>query len=216
MKEATAKPSLRISHIVYGRQHSGNRVTYLVDPRGQGTLRAVPEAVVLKRWRQRKFSDHIFSGARLSSTLWRAVASSLGTDTAKTCAMSLPDLTFKVESSRPSLGVLKLPSAETLHVMFAVCGAARLSSILARHLSPEHAGKSGVPDLFLYAIQATTRRPAIARFVEVKKPEEKVSRTQLDEIEFLNSLGLHSRVLRLVDRALPAANLGLDLDRPSL
>lgn len=36
MKETEAKPALRISHIVYRRQASGKRVTYLVDPKGAG------------------------------------------------------------------------------------------------------------------------------------------------------------------------------------
>jgi len=36
--------------------------------------------------------------------------------------------------------------------------------------------------------------------VEVKKPEEAVSGDQLAEIEFLNKLGLHARVLRLIER----------------
>jgi hypothetical protein len=40
----------------------------------------------------------------------------------------------------------------------------------------------------------------IARFVEVKKPEEAVSGDQHEEIGFLRSLCLHARILRLVER----------------
>ena len=45
-------PSLRISHIVYGRELRGNRVYYLVDPKGGGTNKKVAESVVLYRWRR--------------------------------------------------------------------------------------------------------------------------------------------------------------------
>ncbi len=203
MKEVDAKPALRISHIVYGRQHTGNRVTYLVDPKGEGNLRAVPESVVLRRWRQRQFSGYQFSGARLSSTLWRAVANGLGHDAALLCALSPTAIAFAVEQARPTLGFLKLPSVETLDALFRVCGPQRLQKILDRHLSPEQAGLSGVPDLFVYAVDERTGQPTISRFVEVKKPEEPASRVQLDEINFLNKLGLHARVLRLKDRELP-------------
>lgn len=34
--EDQKKPPLRISHIVYGREKRGNRVYYLVDPKGSG------------------------------------------------------------------------------------------------------------------------------------------------------------------------------------
>ncbi len=201
---AEAKPALRISHIVYGREASGHRVTYLVDPQGRGTARAVPETVVLRRWRQRQFPGHRFSGERLSSTLWRAVAQGLDRDARALCALSLDDLSAAVERARPGLGVLRLPAPATLHALFAVCGPQRLQALLDRHLSPQHAGLSGVPDLFVYALDERTGRPAIARFVEVKKPEEPASRVQLDEIAFLNGLGLHARVLRLRERPLPA------------
>jgi hypothetical protein len=41
------KPSLRISSIVFGRELRGTRVFYLVDPKGQGTVKKVAESVVL-------------------------------------------------------------------------------------------------------------------------------------------------------------------------
>jgi hypothetical protein len=52
----------------------------------------------------------------------------------------------------------------------------------------------------LFATSHSTGLPTIARFVEVKKPEEPVSTVQMAEIAFLNQLGLHARVLRLVER----------------
>ncbi len=204
MKEIEAKPALRISHIVYGRQASGNRVLYLVDPKGQGEERAVAESVVLKRWRKRQFPGHTFSGERLSSTLWRAVAKAFGTKAKALCKLSLEQIAATVEKSRELLsadGFLKLASPKTLHALFAVCGPERLQAILDKHLSVEHKGKSGIPDLFLFATSHRTGLPTIARFVEVKKPEEPVSPVQMAEIAFFNQMGLHARVLRLVERA---------------
>ena len=203
MKETEAKPSLRISHIVYGRQPSKNKVLYLVDPKGQGEERAVPESVVLKRWRKRKFPGHTFSGERLSSTLWRAVAKAFGTKAKALCKLSLEQIAATANNSRELLsadGFLKLASPRTLHALFAVCGPERLQVILDKHLSDDHKGKSGIPDLFLFATSHSTGLPTIARFVEVKKPKESVSPVQMAEIEFLNQMGLHSRVLRLVER----------------
>jgi hypothetical protein len=71
--------------------------------------------------------------------------------------------------------------------------------LLDKHKSNEHQGKSGVPDLFLYATNTQTGKTSIARFVEVKKPKEKVSQDQKDEIELLNLMGLHARVIRLIE-----------------
>lgn len=203
MKETEVKPSLRISHIVHGRESRGNRVYYLVDPKGQGTMSAVPETVVLRRWRQRRFDGYRFSGTRLSATIWRAVSKALGQNAKQLCSMSLAELTQAIARKRPALrqAFLALPAPEALHTLFAVCGPSRLQAILNKHLSAAHAGLSGVPDLFVYAIHLSTGKPAIARFVEVKKPEEPVSQVQLDEIAFLNGLGLHARVLRLKERA---------------
>lgn len=204
MKEDEAKPSLRISHIAYGRELRGNRVYYLVDPKGHGTQRAVPETVVLKRWRQRKFDGYTFSGTRLSSTLWRAVDAAFGRDAQRICRLSPQELSEAIGQHRDVLKkkYLSLPAPQALHAIFAVCGPKRLQAILDRHLSAAHAGLSGVPDLFVYAVHTSSGLPEIARFVEVKKPEEPASKVQLAEIEFLNGLGLHARILRFKERAL--------------
>ncbi len=203
MKETEAYPSLRISHIVHGRQQNGHRVTYLVDPKGLGEDRDIPETVVLKRWRRRVYPGYRFSGDRLSSTVWRAVASAFGTQASDICSLTPGAIQERANSQRAiiqSQGFLKLPATETLAALFAICGPDRLQAIIDRHLSPSHRGKSGVPDLFLYASDLKTGQTGIARFVEVKKPEEPASAEQLDEIRFLQSLGLHARVLRLRER----------------
>jgi hypothetical protein len=169
---------------------------------GNGGEHDVPETVVLKRWRKRQFPNHTFSGSRLSSTLWRAVHQAFGDNLSQWVGRSVLDIDEKIKSDRAELKAsefLALPSAETLHALFMTCGLVRLQSIIARHTSPEHKGKSGVPDLFLFATNQTAGLPSIARFVEVKKPEEPASAVQLAEIDFLNGLGLHARVLRLIE-----------------
>jgi hypothetical protein len=201
MRETESKPALRISHIVHGRQRVGNRVYYRVDPKGAGELLAVPETVVLKRWRARQFPGYSFSGTRLSSTLWRAVGLALGTNARDLCGASAEALAESISSKRDLLKAhhYALPTPGALRALFVVCGPARLRAILDRHLAPGRGNLSGIPDLFLFANPIGSDRPGIARFVEVKKPEEPVSSEQLDEIAFLNSLGLHARVLRLVE-----------------
>ncbi len=203
MKETEAKPALRISHTVHGRQLVGNRVYYRVDPKGVAELLAVPETVVLKRWRARVFPGYSFSGTRLSSTLWRAVGLALGSNARKLCRMSAKVLSEAIDQQRATLRAhyYALPAPAALRALFAVLGPERLQAILDRHLAPERGNLSGIPDLFLFATPQGSDQPGIARFVEVKKPEEAVSREQIDEIAFLNSLGLHARVLRLIEPA---------------
>ena len=203
MNDLEKKPALRISPYVYGRTAVKNRVTYLIDSQGEGTATGVPERVVLTRWRQRTFENHTFSGAKMSSTLWRAVCLAFGSDVKHICALTVDSIKAIKDEKRAILsasGFLKLPSASVLHALFAVCGPERLEILLTKHSAQEHAGKSGVPDLFLYAINNLTGKPSISRFVEVKKPEEKVLDEQKSEIALLNSMGLHARVIRLIEK----------------
>ncbi len=200
MKEIEAKPALRISHIVYGRINEGRRVTYLVDPRGRGGERAIAEQVVLRRWRRRKTEDYVFSGSRLSSTVWRALQVAFGPGVEGWVGADASALAARLEARRQQLRAanLRAPAPEALHALLAVCGRRGIRVLVERHTNALP-GRSGVPDLFLFA--GRPDRPVeIARFVEVKKPEEPVSRDQRAEIAFMHSLGLHARVLRLIER----------------
>jgi len=203
VNEIEKKPSLRISPYVFGRFQVKNRVTYLIDSKGEGTATGTPERVVLTRWRQRKFPDHTFSGEKLSSTLWRAISFAYGKNAEKICKMSLETLQSIKDEKAESLnsnGFLKLPAASTMCSLFRICGPQRIQVLLDKHISKEHEGMSGVPDLFLYATNKLTGKPSIARFVEVKKPLEPISPEQRAEIALLNSMGLHARVMRLVEK----------------
>ena len=202
MSDLEKKPSLRISPNVYGRTSVRNRVTYFIDPKGEGAKMGVPETVVLTRWRQRVFENHRFSGSKLSPTLWRAVAAVYGKNAIKICKLSKEELEDLKKTKGPALKKLHhftLPESNIMFALFYICGPERLKVLIDKHTSKEHEGRSGIPDLFLFATNKQTGKPSIARFVEVKKPKEPVSQDQKNEIELLNSMGLHARVMRLVE-----------------
>ena len=199
--ETTKKPSLRISHIVYGRESCGSRVVYLLDPAGKGDEKAIAEQVVLHRWRRRVFPGYVFSGARLSPNIWRALPTALGKDATRWCGLQDAEISELIDRTRDFLRAkhFALPGANVIRALLQVCGPERLSALVSRHNDPVRADNFGTPDLFLFATCASSGAPGIARFVEVKKPEEAVSPDQHDEIAFMQGLGLHARILRLVE-----------------
>jgi hypothetical protein len=97
-------------------------------------------------------------------------------------------------------GHLRLPNSTSLQALFSILGADRLAAMISRHKSLGDRGHFGTPDLLLYAFNKTTGTPCAFRFVDVKKPGEKVSIDQLAELRFLRGLGLKARVLRLIER----------------
>jgi hypothetical protein len=191
-------PALRISHIVRGRRAKGRRVTYFVDPQGRGERRAIPERVVLMRWRKR---GNGFAGIRLSSTLWRALPVVLGRDAAKWHAHDAAAIERKLAAHRNELRDLGLQGrpASAVRALLDVLSAKLLRTLVKRHESLVDERRSGVPDLFLYR-RDTEGRTTSPRFVEVKKPGEAVSPDQRDEIALLKRHGLPARVLRLIER----------------
>jgi hypothetical protein len=121
MLDIEKKPSLRISPNVFGRTSKKNKVMYLLDSKGQGTAMGVPEKVVLTRWRKRVYANHIFSGAKLSSTLWRAVADAYGKNAKVICKLSLEeisDIKLRKTQELKAMGFLELPAAKILEVLF--------------------------------------------------------------------------------------------------
>lgn len=195
------RSALHISHFVYGRKPKGHRVTYLVDPKGRGTERAIPETVVLRRWRMR---GDCFSGARLRSTLWRALPVALGPDVRKWPTRTEAHIRRALAAKRKLLRERRhsAPAAEIVWSLLQVCPVPLLNELIARHKSLGKMRRSGVPDLFLFA-RCGKGKPYKVRFVEVKKPKERVSQDQHDELTLLQRHNLSGRVLRLIERELP-------------
>lgn len=195
-------PALRISNVVRGRETFGTRVKYFLDPDSLTGEKAIPEQIVLKRWRRRKMAGHYFSGTRLSPTVWRAIDCCFGLTPAELSALSqqqIAELTeLKYEALRSEF--LKLPAGPHLAMLFAALGPDRLGCIMERHLSEERVGHFGTPDLFLYAAHSGSDALSFFRLVEVKRPRERISSDQQEELDFLISLGLPARVLRLIER----------------
>lgn len=194
--------ALKISNIVYGRQNVRNRVFYRLHTLDGPDTYGIPETVVLNRWRCRVRQNYRFCGHRLSPNVWKGVAVAFGTDVQTVCHLGLEDIQYVLDHMRDLLRTLhfKMPSAVALKALFGVVGPERLAQILCRHTSPDREGRYGIPDLFLYSVEQVTGRYADAHFIEVKRPGEQVRSDQTEEMEFLRSLGLHARVLRLIER----------------
>lgn len=193
---------LRISNIVRGRENRRGRVLYFIDAAGKDASKAIGEQVVLRRWRAREMAGHTFGGMRLSPTVWRAIDAAFK-NPARICRTTDSDtLSLMLEKLRPSLRAedLKLPSARSLAALLEYVGAERLDRLVQRHRSFLKSRQSGVPDLFLYARKLDSGKVAFARFVEVKRPGERLSTDQMEEQTFLESLGLIAGTLRLIER----------------
>jgi hypothetical protein len=194
------KPSLRISHIVYGRRSRGNRVEYLVDD--VEDRYEIPEKVVMIRWRRRKHSTYSFSGDRLGPHLWRALAAVLGKDCSQWPKRMTEEHLNATRDSWKANETCKeyfnsLPALATIEALWEICGPVKLQKLVDRHADPK---VFGVPDLFLFARHKTSAKKLMGRFVEVKKPEEALSEGQREEIAFMNEIGLHARCIRLMER----------------
>lgn len=195
-------PALRISNIVHGRETFGTRVKYFVEPDSLTGEKAIPEQVVLKRWRRRRMDGHHFSGTRLSPTVWKAIDRCFGMLPAELCSLAseqIAELTILRHDALRS-AFLKLPADPHLTMLFAALGPDRLTTIMQRHLAEDRADRFGTPDLFLYAVNSDTDALSFFRLVEVKRPRERISSDQQEELDFLISLGLPARVLRLTER----------------
>lgn len=199
-RDPECKPSLRISHIVHGRKSDGNRVKYRIDH--EKDKYDIPEKVVLIRWRKRKHENYVFSGSRLGPHVWRALALLLGSDCHHWSGRLNKEFLDASHREHQDLIVARrfrdsIPDLGTIQAIHAICGPERLQKLVDRHAD----GKIfGVPDLFLFASDKRTGEKFMGRFVEVKKPEEPASDGQREEIAFMNEIGLHARLLRLIER----------------
>ena len=200
--ELNNSPALRISNVVYGRERrKDGRVTYLLNINSDEP-RAIPEQIVLKRWRMREFVHSVARGFRLSPNFWRAIGIALGNNAKKIKSLNETEIEISFTKHQKALQIkkFKTQSASNLIEVFRSLETHQLQLILDRHLDPDRDDQYGTPDLFLFTSHKTTHAISRACFVEVKRPGEKLSDDQKNEINFLRNIGLKSRVLRLTER----------------
>ena len=200
--ELNNSPALRISNVVYGRERrKDGRVTYLLNINSDEP-RAIPEQIVLKRWRMREFVHSVARGFRLSPNFWRAIGIALGNNAKKIKSLNETEIEISFTKHQKALQIkkFKTQSASNLIEVFRSLETHQLQLILDRHLDPDRDDQYGTPDLFLFTSHKTTHAISRTCFVEVKRPGEKLSDAQKNEINFLRNIGLKSRVFRLTER----------------
>ena len=198
-------PALRMSNIVSGRVNIDGRVHYdkVLDPLpSSNNHSAIPEEVILYRWRKREFQSLSFKGFRLSPNIWRSVGMALGSDAKIISKLEADSIRIKYREASKPLSDHNYPSPEASNLKFLFSGMKvnQLQLILDRHLDPDRSDRYGTPDLFLFSVNPSTKEVSIVRFVEVKKPKEPLSTDQAEEITFLRSIGIKARLLRLIER----------------
>jgi hypothetical protein len=201
MPDLFNSPPLRISNIVHGRRNIDDRVEYLLDPKGGEQLGyAIPEQIVLKRWRLRQRAGYNFGGMRLSPNIWRSIKLALGLDCSQVFKMSEREINLSYQNVYAELDAAnyKKVSGENILKLTEGLGLTKFQSLMTRHNDPARSEVYGTPDLYLWATLRTSGAIQHIRFVEVKKPREPLSQHQTDELYFLNyRLNIKARVLRL-------------------
>ncbi|MDA9671010.1 VRR-NUC domain-containing protein [Paracoccaceae bacterium] len=186
------EPKLPISYLVRGRRtRSDNRVEYLVDSQGINRLNyAIPEKIVLKRWRSRQASSYHYGGTRLSPNIWRSIKEALGEDVSLINELSASDIDQKYTSAKIRLDTLnyKTVPGENIRRLIVGLGVKKFQCLLDRHNQKDRKEIYGTPDLFLWTLTPRQRRISDVKFVEVKKPNEPLSQDQKDEINFLREV----------------------------
>jgi hypothetical protein len=188
---------LSISTVVRGRHNNGTRVTYLLDPEGAGDARAIPEEIILRRWKGKEHAAYTHHGTRLNPNVWRAVQQMLGRD-ASLWLRHTVEMLHELRNEQPKKS--EIPQARDLHAMIHALGGDNLGAILRHHVNEAGESIHGVPDLFLYTRRKGDGTIARYQFVEVKKPKEPLSHFQKEAIAMLHSLGIPAREIRLIER----------------
>lgn len=186
------EPKLPISYLVRGRRtRSDNRVEYLVDSQGINKRNyAIPEKIVLKRWRSRQASSYHYGGTRLSPNIWRSIKVALGEDASLINELSASDIDQKYASAKIRLEALnyKAVSGENIRRLVEGLGLDKFQCLLDRHNHEDRSRIYGTPDLYLWTLTPARRNISDIKFVEVKKPNEPLSQDQKDEINFLREV----------------------------
>ena len=204
-KKIFNSPRLGISNVVHSRRiNSHSRVEYLLDPEGYEDLGyAIPEKLVLYRWRQRTNQKYCFNGMRLSPNIWRSINVALGPNYFEVFKMTADQIHTKYSKASQSIKTLNYPTLAGIKVVRLMegLGLDKFNILMQRHNDLSRIKQYGTPDLFLWAVAKRSDKIAYSRFVEVKKPEEPLSQDQIDELYFLRCrLHIKSRCFRLKER----------------
>lgn len=183
--------SLHISLTVARCEHADHerRVRYTL---GDGCRTG--EDIVIWRWRHRRGADVTFDGCRLPPGTWRLLQACI--DAGLKISPELESETVRrfVDQVREQHREWRAPeSGKLLALITTLSNRRRLMRILERERREAH---PGIPDLFLFK-RRPDGTPFAGRFVEVKRPDERVSPEQQEEITFLRGLGLKAGVARL-------------------
>jgi hypothetical protein len=194
-------PALKISNIVYGRKNrAGGRVEYLLNSDGSSDKYEIAENIVLGRWKKRVSESYLFGGTRMSPNIWRAIGIRFSSYFSKLEHLSEKDIDAITLNDTVTPSAYKVPNSKHLKIIFSALGKRKIRKICERHLSEERLDLYGTPDLFLWALAKNTQCISFIRLVEVKKPRERISKDQVEEIDYLKSLDIPARILRLIER----------------
>ena len=173
-----------VRRTVTGRMKRGPRVVYQCD---SGRL-VTSERLVLKRARKAGYGCF-----RLRPYLWRLLPhlAPAGTDWGSIPpSLEGDELLVTTLRQRPKL-------VEVLRTSFSI---SRLRRLAHRHAGADVDPKRpGVPDLLVFK-RTSKGTPYAFRFVEVKRPKEKLAPHQRAEIAFMRELGMKAGVLRLIEQ----------------
>jgi len=200
-------PSLGISNIVYGRRNLNGRVEYLLDKSDEVQKFEIPEQIVLKRWKAKDGTSNAkrYSGFRLKPNTWKSLNYVFGFDVGRLSELDADQINtcFSERCTDEEFISRNLNKIDGYKVerLIRALGTEKLLQILKRHNDPEFPERYGTPDLFLFATNIIQNEIDHFRFVEVKRPQERLSVDQINELDFLiNELSLKARVLRLIER----------------
>ena len=186
MRLRKAEPGVTVKGVsrrVRGRERVGTRVTY-EDLAGRGTS----ERVVLRRCRRAGYGCY-----RLRPSVWRTLAR------IEELRVREPGMPMATILERLAAEGALPPSKPLVEDLLAGVPARRLAALMKRHTGGDvDPARPGVPDLFVFK-RRPDGRPMAIRFVEVKRPGERVMPHQLAEIAFMRSLHLKAGVLRLIE-----------------
>lgn len=180
----------QISLEVVGRTNRRGRVYYRLSMDGEFEHQAIPEQIVLKRWRQLSNNTYTCHGCRLGPNMWRSLAD------VDFLAVDWLEQVQRLSRSKASTSY-KLPALSSLEALWGCLGGSRLAALQAFGQTMLSKNRFGTPDLFLWVTEKSSNRKLFGSFAEVKRPGEPVSRDQRLMLWAMKRMGMNATLLRL-------------------